>query len=116
MLVRRAVVQQSFREIIFPLVVALGDAALFEARYFIYDGYIWGCTAPSNPCGNQVTVASGLACMCTHAAHASGPRLIRMVPRCCGWVVLIVSARTVGGTARRIRIRTWSAACQARTS
>jgi hypothetical protein len=45
---------QTFRDSIFPVIAALGDAALFQARYFIYDGGYWGCTHPSHPCGNQV--------------------------------------------------------------
>jgi hypothetical protein len=48
---------QTLRTNFLPLVSALGSRAQFEANYFIYDGRLWGCTAPSLPCGSQVQPA-----------------------------------------------------------
>lgn len=52
---------ETLRQALFPVIVALGASAQFEARYFVYDGYVWGCNAPGLPCGTQCT-NNGLYC------------------------------------------------------
>lgn len=52
---------KEFKRSFGPVAKALGNHAEFDFRYYIIDGYAYGCTRDSQPCGNQC-VNKGLYC------------------------------------------------------